>query len=60
MIEIKTLDDIALLAESSILECKLAGGKDGKGALPTDFWESYSAMANTEGGSCIARAQTER
>lgn len=50
MIEIKTLDDIALLAESSVLECKLAGGQDGKGELPKDFWESYSALANTDGG----------
>jgi predicted HTH transcriptional regulator len=50
MIEIKTIDDISLLAESSILECKLAGGRDGKGELPKDFWESYSALANTDGG----------
>lgn len=50
MFDIKTLEDIALLSESSFLECKLAGGKDGKGALPRDFWESYSALANTEGG----------
>ena len=50
MIEIKTLEDIALLSESAFLECKLAAGRDGKGALPRDFWESYSALANTEGG----------
>lgn len=45
----KSLDDITLLAESSVLECKLAGGKDGKGELPKDFRESYSALANTDG-----------
>ncbi len=50
MIDIRTIDDIALLAESAVLECKLAGGRDGKGKLPRDFWESYSALANTDGG----------
>ena len=53
MIELHTLDDISLLAESSDLECKRAGGRDGTGALPKDFWESYSAMANTEGGTVL-------
>ena len=51
--EIKTLEDIALLRESSELECKQASGKDGKGALPKDMWESYSAFANTDGGTII-------
>ncbi|WP_052951252.1 RNA-binding domain-containing protein [Enterobacter hormaechei] len=40
----------ANLKESRVLECKLANGKNGKGALPIDFWESYSAMANSCGG----------
>lgn len=53
MIELKTIDDIALLSESSDLECKRAGGKDGKGELPKDFWESYSALANTDGGTVL-------
>lgn len=53
MIELNTLEDISLLAESYDLECKTAGGKDGKGELPKDFWESYSAMANTEGGTVL-------
>ncbi|MBT63541.1 MAG: hypothetical protein CML13_10055 [Puniceicoccaceae bacterium] len=53
MIELHTLDDISLLAESFDLECKRAGGRDGTGALPKDFWESYSAMANTEGGTVL-------
>lgn len=51
--EIKTLEDIALLRESSELECKQASGKDGKGAIPKDMWESYSAFANTDGGTII-------
>lgn len=51
--EIKTLEDISLLRESSELECKQASGKDGKGAIPKDMWESYSAFANTDGGTII-------
>ncbi|PHS26433.1 MAG: AAA family ATPase [Methylophaga sp.] len=42
--------DIATLTEGIDVECKLAEGKDGHGALPKDFWESYSAFANTFGG----------
>lgn len=42
--------DIATLQESIELECKLASGRDGQGALPHDMWESYSAFANTRGG----------
>ncbi|MCL7421756.1 MAG: putative DNA binding domain-containing protein [Methylobacter sp.] len=41
------------LAESSELECKLAGGRDGKGKLPDDFWSTYSAFANTQGGTVL-------
>lgn len=50
MTETLTLDDLATLAESVDVECKAAQGRDGKGELPEDFWKSYSAMANTEGG----------
>lgn len=45
-----TLADIAQLRESVALECKLAAGRDGQGALPEDFWPTYSAFANTQGG----------
>jgi ATP-dependent DNA helicase RecG len=51
--DIKTLDDIAVLKESSELECKQALGKDGRGAVPQDMWESVSAFANTDGGIII-------
>jgi predicted HTH transcriptional regulator len=51
--EINTLDDIAVLKESSSLECKQASGRDGNGAVPNDMWESYSAFANTDGGIII-------
>ncbi len=60
MIDIRTLDDIALLAESAILECKLAGGRDGRGKLPRDFWESYSALANTDGGVILLGLRQKR
>ena len=45
-----TLSDIAALYESVDLECKAAQGRDGAGELPLSFWETYSAMANAEGG----------
>lgn len=45
-----TLSDIASLYESVDLECKAAQGRDGTGELPLSFWETYSAMANAEGG----------
>lgn len=50
MISLATLDDVAVLAETEEVECKLAVGRDGQGQLPTSFWESYSAFANTRGG----------
>lgn len=53
MLTITSLDDIALLAETYELECKLAQGADGKGELPKDFWPTYSAFANTHGGTIL-------
>ncbi len=47
---IRTQEDITTLSETVDLECKLAAGKHGKGQLPTDFWPTYSAFANTHGG----------
>ncbi len=51
--EIQSLADIQLLRESVDLECKLARGRDGQGALPEDFWPTYSAFANTGGGVVV-------
>ena len=45
-----TLEDLSSLAESVDLECKAAQGRDGQGELPDDFWKSYCAMANCDGG----------
>ncbi len=50
---IETPEDIRLLKETVNLECKLALGRDGKGSLPKDFWPTYSAFANTEGGTIL-------
>lgn len=46
-------NDLSILQESVDIECKLASGQDGKGELPADFWQSYSAFANTEGGVVV-------
>lgn len=57
---IETLEDIELLAESIEMECKAAQGRDGKGELPDSFWESYSAMANTQGGVILLGIKEEK
>ena len=53
MIEIQSIADIELLRESVDLECKLSGGRDGQGAVPDDFWPTYSAFANAQGGMVL-------
>jgi predicted HTH transcriptional regulator len=47
---LRSLADIAGLKETWQIECKLARGRDGEGALPEDIWETYGAFANTQGG----------
>ena len=46
----QTIFTIDSLREDIDLEAKRAGGRDGKGALPNDIWETYSSFSNTDGG----------
>lgn len=55
--DLHTLEDINLLGESLELECKLAQGQDGSGEVPKDFWLTYSAMANAQGGVVLLGVQ---
>jgi predicted HTH transcriptional regulator len=58
MFDIHTLEDLHLLRESHELECKLAQGQNGQSEVPKDFWPTYSAMANTHGGTSDCRNRT--
>ena len=49
--------DLVTLAESFDLECKAAQGRDGRGEMPEDFWKTYCAMANTDGGVILLGVQ---
>ena len=42
--------DFETIREDYEIEFKSGEGKDGNGSLPKCIWETYSAMANTEGG----------
>lgn len=53
MFDPRTLEDLELLRETHELECKLAQGQHGQGEVPKDFWPTYSAMANTRGGTVL-------
>ncbi|QTD95544.1 putative DNA binding domain-containing protein (plasmid) [Burkholderia anthina] len=48
-----TTEDLLALGESVDVEFKRAAGRDGKGEVPKEFWPTYSAMANTEGGEIL-------
>jgi len=54
------LTDIETLSETQSLECKLARGRDGQGKLPDNFWPTYSAMANADGGVVLLGIREKR
>jgi ATP-dependent DNA helicase RecG len=45
------IEELLELHENGDFEGKAAQGKDGSGAIPRSFWPTYSAMANTNGGT---------
>lgn len=51
MIDLDSL--LSLESEDYDFEVKAAQGEDGQGEVPRSLWESYSAMANTQGGSIV-------
>jgi predicted HTH transcriptional regulator len=58
-LKIENVDDLIALRESEEIEAKLAKGRDGTGEIPKDFWETYSAFANTKGGYVVLGAKEE-
>ncbi len=52
-----SLGDLEELSESVDFEAKKAAGADGRGECPRSLFESYSAMANTDGGVILLGAE---
>jgi len=50
---VQTLDELLKQHEESDFEVKAAQGRDGRGELPNALWSTYSAMANTNGGTIL-------
>ena len=54
-----TEDLLEEMRETEDLEYKLAVGADGQGKLPKDFWPTYSAFANSQGGIIVLGVKQE-
>ena len=52
-----TCEELLILRENYQFEAKSAQGQNGNGEIPKDLWESYSAMANTDGGKILLGAK---
>ena len=52
-----TRDELLALREDADFEAKSAQGRDGQGDLPQSVWQTYSAMANTDGGRILLGAK---
>ena len=50
MTEPLTVEDLLLIREGQDFEAKAAQGRTGRGEIPESAWETYSGMANTDGG----------
>ena len=52
-----TCEELTELRENYQFVAKSAQGQNGNGEIPKDLWESYSAMANTDGGKILLGAK---
>lgn len=52
-----TDEELACLRECATVEFKSALGRDRQGEVPRSVWDTYSAMANTNGGTILLGAQ---
>jgi len=55
-----TCQELLESRENYQFEAKSAQGRDGNGEVPKDMWESYSAMANSEGGLILLGAKEHK
>lgn len=52
-----TCEELSELRENYQFEAKSAQGQSGTGEIPKELWESYSSMANSDGGKILLGAK---